>query len=65
MSQSLQIESVNKVIISDIEKSLDELISQRAIEIFTDEGKLMIILTGPDVKLYDEEGKEFKREGSV
>jgi len=59
MSQTLQIETVKKIILSPIEKEdfgMGE-VQNRAVEIYTDSGKLLIILSGEDLNFYEEKNK--------
>lgn len=62
--QHLNIDKVNKVIISDIDITdlSDGRIEARAIEIFTAEGKFLVTLSGRDLTLFAEGEKKYIKE---
>lgn len=56
----INITKIKKIIASriDVADYSDEIIKQRGLEIFTDEGKIMIVLEGEGIGIQDEEVKE-------
>lgn len=62
--QHLNISDVNKIIVSYIEVTdlADGRLEARAIEIYTNEGKFLLTLSGIDLSLWAEGGKKYKQE---
>ena len=56
----VSIDKVKRIIASriDVADYPDEIIKQRGLEIFTDTGKVIIILEGENIEIQDEEVKE-------